>query len=482
VPYLSWDHDQVWLLPPSLDECVALDHPVRFIDDVVAAFGTELRGQLELDERADTRGRAAYPPDLLVRVWLYGFMRGIRSSRKLEAACREQLPLIWLCGQLQPDHNTLARYWCEHRTAMQEITRHTARVLYRAGLVDETFQAVDGTKLGANATKRKTHSLAGLRRLMARIDVAIKELEAQEATGGEPGVGAMPRELANATARRERIAALIEEIEQEGRSEINVTDPDARLMKSSSGAIIAGYNGQLMVSEVSENGYHGRVITAAEMTMAPADNAELLPMIEAAEETLGVRAGLTLADGGYHSGANLAACKERGQAVLVAEGHEARRAGPYHKDAFVYDDETDTYRCPEGQTLRFGGTKRHRGRGPYRTYRAGAVCRGCPLFGTCTTDQRGRLLEIGPHDQVLREHRALLQTDEAKAAYRLRKSLIELVFGILKDEQGARRLLLRGYDNVQAEWRLLAAGFNLRTLYQIWRRRSDEGRIALMAG
>jgi hypothetical protein len=208
------------------------------------------------------------------------------------------------------------------------------------------------------------------------------------------------------------------------------------------------------------------LITAAAVTDDADDHSQLVPMVEQAVQETGSRATITLADGGFHSAENLLATAD--QLILMPEAQETTAA--YHKARFRYDPEQDTYTCPEGQTLHFGGTVRRPDRPPTRRYRStGAVCRACPAFGTCTTDRRqGRSLEVGPLEDLLVAHRALMATEEASQVYRLRQQLVEPVFGILKEQQGARRLLLRGLQAVEAEWRLLAATFNLRVLARLW--------------
>ena len=151
---------------------------------------------------------------------------------------------------------------------------------------------------------------------------------------------------------------------------------------------------------------------------------------------------------------------------------ESMKQQPYHKDRFIYDEHNDSYCCPRGQTLYFVRNKRKRGE-PVRLYRASrSVCRECPAFGVCTKDQRkGRGLEVGPYDAISRQHRAWMETGEAKKMDKLRKQLAEPVFGIIKEQQGARRFLLCGLANVSAEWTVLATAFNLRTLWKVWRSR-----------
>lgn len=188
-------------------------------------------------------------------------------------------------------------------------------------------------------------------------------------------------------------------------------------------------------------------------------------------EKTGERAGIVLADGGYHTAANLEAGKRRGQLLVMGERYQGTVQDRYFKDRFVYDGMTDSYLCPHGQRPPFRGFRRsrHASPGPIRLCRASrTVCRSCPAFGICTRDgHAGRALWIGPQDALLRRHREWMTTDEARALYARRKELSEPTFGILKEQLGARRFLLRGLANVWAEFILLAMTSNLRTLWRV---------------
>ena len=185
------------------------------------------------------------------------------------------------------------------------------------------------------------------------------------------------------------------------------------------------------------------------------------PKIQAAVEVAAVA--------GYFAASHLAECDRRGQKVVVSEARQRFLEDPYHKDRFTYDEHSDSFRCPQGQTLAFVRIQ-HANGVPLRLYRAaGAVCQACPAFRACTrTKEIGRSLAIGPHDEVLRRHPSWMSTSAAQEAYRLRKQLVEPAFGIIKEQQGARRFLLRGLANVAAEWTMLVTAFNLRTLYRVW--------------
>ena len=476
MPVRPMSREQIWILPPTLDELVPADHPARFVGEFVDALGRDDWAELGVDTDGSWTGAPSYHPSALLGVWLYGFMTGVRSCRKLEAACRDQIPYLWLTGWQHPDHNTLWRFYRSHRHSMRKLLKRTVQTAVRMELVELALQAVDGTKVGANATGARSLDSEGLDRLLRRLEKALTDLEAQNEAGEDAAPVHMPKELSEKAALRERVRRAMDELSETAHlKHINLTDTDARLMKTRQG-IVPGYNAQVMVSPTrSGAGATGMLITAAEVTDDPDDHSQLVTMLQKAEETTGVRSEVTLADAGYHSGSNLEEAVATGRRVVMPEAQGRRLDQPYHKDRFSYDETTDSYICPQGQRLGFTRIKRKGGR-RMRLYRSsGAVCRDCPAFGVCTRDGRhGRAIEVGPHDTALRSHRAWMSTDQARQLYAQRKHLVEPVFGIIKEQQGARRFLLRGIDNVTAEWGLLAISFNLRTLWRAWHGRAIQ--------
>lgn len=490
VPLRPFSREQDWLFPPSLEELVGPDHPARFVGAFVEALGEAGWAELGIKMEGEVLGSPSYHPAALLCVWLYGFMTGVRSSRRLEAACRDQLPYLWLTGWQQPDHNTLWRFYEANRRGMKKLFKRTVRTAVSLGLVDLAVQAVDGTKIGANAAKARSFDAKGLQRLLERTEKAIAELEAQNKAEAEAVPARLPRQLAKAEELRKQVQAALKEVGAlEGPRDINLTDGQARLVKGRQG-VVAGYNAQAVASPLAVEVAAGTgiLITGAEVVNDADDHAQAVALLQEAEETSGRRvrhggrAEVSLLDGGYHSGENLQACEQAGRKVLMPEAQERELEKPYHKDHFVRDAGRDSYTCPQGQELRFAGMKRRQGREERRVYRASAAeCRACPAFGQCTRDKRqGRAIEVGPYEEELRRHRALMATEEAKTMYRRRQELIEPSFGILKEQQGARRFLLRGLEKVRAEWALLVAAFNLRSLFLVWRRRSREDRSALL--
>jgi transposase len=484
MAYRPLSRDQTWLLPPTLEELIPVDHPARFVAAYVDALGRADWQELGVGPDGEWRGAPAYHPRVLLGVWLYGFMTGVRSARKLEGACRDQLSYLWLTGWQRPDHNTLWRFYQAHRSGMRRLLKGTVQTAVRLGLVDLAVQAVDGTKLAGNAARERTYDASGLERLLARTETAITDLEAQNTTGGDSAPPTLPPALRTKQTLAERVRTARAALQAEDAGpRVNLTDGDAVLLKTRQG-FVAGYNAQAMVAPLvpAVAGTTGLLITAAEVTTAANDSQQLRPLMAAAAANLGQAAAVTLADGSYATAANVAACAATEEVLVTPAGPPLDQRPPYHKERFAYDAATDTYTCPHGQELTWRGPTERAGELPVQVYRAAtAVCRACPAWGTCVKGRSGRVLERGPHDDVWQAHQARMAEPAARAQYRQRKQLVEPVFGLLKEHQGARRLLLRGWAAVQAEWSLLATAFNLRTLARVWQRGRAAGRDGALA-
>jgi len=287
MPLRPVNREQAWLLPPTLDDILPEDHPARFIAAFVEELDRDVWAIMEIDVDGDPLGAPAYHPRALLSVWLYGFMTGVRSSRKLEAACRDQIPYLWLTGWQHPDHNTLWRFYKAHRRAMRSLLKHTVRTAVEVGIVDLAVQALDGTKIAANAAGDQTYDAAGLERLLAKTEAAIENLEAQNEGGDDPPPPRLPAELQRTQTLRERIGHAMNRLAQDHRlTRVNLTDQDAQLMKGRQG-IMPGYNAQAMASPVAQSSGNGMLITAADVVNSAADSGQLVPMLEQAEEMIG---------------------------------------------------------------------------------------------------------------------------------------------------------------------------------------------------
>lgn len=233
MPFRSGEREAGWQLPPSLDSLLAADHPVRFVAAYLESLDASDWTQLGISLQSAERGASRYHPRILLGLWVWGFMQGVRSARKLEVAAQELLSYRWLAGQQPPDHNTLWRFYQAHRAGMRYLLTHSVRLAVRAGLVDLALQAVDGTKISGNAARDRTYDATGLDRLIERTEQAIADLEAQNATGGEQAPPRLPKELQTKAALLQRVRAAKAELEPGAR--INLTDPAARLQKGRRG-------------------------------------------------------------------------------------------------------------------------------------------------------------------------------------------------------------------------------------------------------
>ena len=479
MPYRAWSRVQDWLFPPSLEELLPEDHSARFVAALVDGCDLDALGIQAVPAEL---GAPGYHPGMMLALWLYGFMIRVRSTRKLERACRENVAFMWLTGMQRPDHISIWRFYRDNRAVMKKLFKYTVRISVEVGLVGFALQAIDGTKVPVASTK-SLKDMAALNQLLQRVDVEIAALEEENAQEQDEFRSDQRLRISKKEELRERVLRAMEQLTPEGdefgedaltgrqsnsgREKVaSVTDPDARLMKGSHGWEV-GYNAQAVVDSESQ------IIVAADVIDEEADNNELIPLLDEAEGNTGQTAETTVADSGYFSDANLERATGRTDLHMpdprLNRKKDHPHTWPYHKDHFKHDAVEDVYVCPQGKKLTYSYTTASstRSRHPLRVYRC-RECRGCAVRDECTSDAQGRSIKISGYEQVVRAHRKKMQTDEARRSMEQRKFTVEPVFGIIKEQMDCRRFLLRGLSNVQAEWALLCAAFNLRKLYKYW--------------
>jgi transposase len=454
------DYGQQFLLPAALEDWVPADHPARFLREFVDQLDLPTLGFVI---PSGSEGRPPYAPSLFLKIWLFGYFHRIRSTRKLEAACRENLALLWLTGMIAPDHNSLWRFWNENKKALRQIFKQSAQLALRAGAVGLVLQALDGTKIEAAASGYSGWSKEYMEKLLAALDAALDQAElALLQENNEPPGYRLPTGLAERQALREQIKAGLAQLAADGRNHYHPVEPEARRMKVG-GANRFGYNAQAVV-----DGKEG-VIVACQANREETDAGQLVPMIEQARETLGVASQdtTTLADAGYGAGADLQAAQEKQLPVLVppAEGKPAHD-NPYASQHFCYDPQARTVTCPQGRQLDHEG---HTTKTGQRVERYRCHCRDCPVRAQCTRDPKGRQFEIWPHRPVVQAMRAKLQEPLGQTRYQQRSQIIERRFGQIKQHDGFRRWTVWGLEAVRTQWSLLCATLNLRLLYKRWR-------------
>jgi len=471
------DYGQQFLFPPALEDWVPADHPARFLREFVEQLDLPALG---FAMPVAVEGRPAYAPSLLLKIWLYGYYHRIRSTRKLETACREQLSLLWLTGLIQPDHNSLWRFWRDNPKALRQIFKQTVQVAARTGAVGLVLQALDGTKIQAACSGPKGWSKEYMEKLLARLDASLEEIELtiveENADVDQPGYR-LPAGLAQRQALREEIKEGLAQLEADGRHHYHPAEPEARRMKVGDTNRYA-YNAQALADE--QEG----IIVACAATRQETDAGQLAPMIQQARENLGVAATntVTVADTGYGAGADLQAAVENGMPVLVppAEGKPARD-NPYAAQHFDYDPQLRSVTCPQGRTLAHEG---HTLKDGVRVERFRCRWRDCPVRAHCTGDPKGRQIEIRPHAAIVQAMRQRLAQPAAHRQWQQRAKIIEPRFGQIKQHDGFRRWTVWGWDGVKTQWTMVCAALNLRILYRRWqagRGQEKESPLAVMS-
>jgi transposase len=489
MPNRYFDRDDAWLVPPSLASFLGADHPARFIATFVDQLPRTKWRAMGIDPDGHGRGAPGYAPRALLGAWLYGLMTGIRTTRRLEQACAESVPVLWLTGAQRPDHNTLWRFYQSHRVGLGQLFEDSVRSAVKVDALDLAVQAVDGTKVRGSVARASLRTEAGLQQLLEGVSEVLAQVDSQHAGdgGGEPP--RLPPELQDEQTRHARIADALEQIQQEdGPERVSLTDPDARLQKLRGGGYAVGYNGQAAAAGLhpeQTEGVRGVFLTGVGLTNAAHDHEQLPPLLRAMTASTEQPVDTVLADSGYFSSTTLGAlaAEHPDTRALIPDSQAPTAEDPYHKDHFIYDPDTDTMTCPEGQTLPFAGLITRPGDEPdARRYRAArSVCAACPALAACVKSQgKGRSVTLRPDDARLRAHRARMATDEAQTEYKRRKALIERPFGVIKDRLDGRQLYLRGLANVTAEWTLLCTAFNYRVLWKIWQRATPERRALLV--
>lgn len=447
------------MFPPTLEDWVPADHPARFIRDFVDAL--DLKG-LGFRVRQSEVGRSNYASELLLKVWIYGYLERIFSSRKLERACREHLTLIWLTGNHAPDHNTLWRFWKENRKALKGVFRQTVRVALKAELIGLLLHAVDGTKLQSAGSRQRVWRKEELERLLEGVEESIRQMsdEVDRQSGEDKGEYRLPEELRQVERRREKIGEALKELERENQEQLLATDPEARRMPGRGGPQWS-YNAQAVVDQNS-----GMVVGEG-VTNEANDSHQLVPMLDEVKENLGEVSEENVADAGYDCAQQYAEAKQRGYRVLVS-GRDCGK-GPYHTAQFEYLQERDVFICPQGKELRYAGQGWSRSkRRVVRKYRCHSY-RECPVRWDCSQAKQGRALCVSEDHAALVEQRLKRQEEKNRHLLRMRKAVVEPLFAWIKERLGFRRWTFRGLEKVRAQWSLLCACHNLKKLFSWWK-------------
>lgn len=459
------DHAQILMFPPCVEDWIAPDHPARYVQEFVDGLPLKEMG---FKVRETEQGRPNYAADLLLKVWVYGYLERIRSSRRLEKACRQHIALIWLTGMNYPDHNTLWRFWRDNRKALKRVFCKTIQVAAELGLVPMALHAVDGTKITSRGSTHEAWRRKGLEQRLKELEQEIEKgmKEVEQAEGEEFGDYQLPEELAEQQVLREKVRNKLMELAREQREVMNPADRDARMMKNHEGTRL-GYNAQVVVEAGSG------IIVAQEVFTDQNDKALLVPMLDEVKNNLGSVAEETTADAGYFAGEQLAGAEQSGYPVIVniqRENETETGKGDYDASRFTYDADRDCCVCPRGGLLTYQSTiQPSEKRYAYRRYR----CRNykhCPVRWECSKQKKGRTVRVSPYlGSILRQKDK--QRDEGKAKLlKKRMGIVEPAFARIKHFLDFRRWTMSGLEKVKVQWSFVCAVANLLQMFALWKK------------
>jgi len=450
--------DQGSLFPVVLDDLVPGEHLVRVIDAFVRRLDLVGLGFGKAEPAAT--GRPPYDPGDVLKLYLYGYLNQVRSSRRLERECGRNVELMWLLNGLAPDHKTIAEFRRGNALAFKAVCRAFVRFCAEAQLIGGQWVAIDGSKFQAVASKRSVVTAAKLDEQLKSIDrqvqgylESLEVADQAEAGSEEPSREAVREALARLKERRADVAsaqAILEELKE---SQHVVGEPEAKLMKTGQGPSLVAYNVQTAVDAKH------KLVVHHEVTNELADNRSLLPMATATQDALGAETLSVVADAGYSNGEQLKGCEQAGITPYVPVQRAINNQGEgryFERAAFAYDASADTYRCPAGELLR---RKTINSEARLVLY-SGAACSGCALKGQCTGAKQ-RWVSRHFEEEVLERTRRRLE--RYPAAMALRRETAEHPFANLKyGILGNARLLLRGINGARGEMALAVLAYNFR--------------------
>ena len=379
MAYRTGDRAQGMLLPSCIEDYVPRDAPVRAYDAMVEAMDL---GKLGIEWNPQKVGCPQYNPKTMLKLLVYGYAYGIRSSRKLERETQYNVSFIWLMGGLAPDHKTIAEFRRRNKRALKKVIRDCSRICLQLGLIEGNTFFVDGSKWRANAGIAHSWTEGRCEKVLAGIDQRIEEIlrECEQEDEREEGQGSlvkMEKALADQEALKAKVKGILEELRREGKLSLNATDPECTRIHGQQGSH-AGYNSQIVVDEKAG------LIVESDVVNANHDLGQFSAQIKQANETVGGKCETACGDAGFADYEDLQQVGE-GIDVVVASRKEAhgRSVKPFDKSEFEYDRERDAYRCPAGEWLLYrriaDGKKKE-------YYPSGKTCRACCHFGVCTTN------------------------------------------------------------------------------------------------
>ncbi len=459
------DRSQITLFPDRLEDYVCEDNPVRVVDAFVDQLDLFDLGFRRV-EPSET-GRPGYHPSVLLKLYIYGYLNRVQSSRRLEKEAARNVEVMWLIGRLVPDHKTIADFRKDHGRGVRKVCVQFVSLCRQLGLLADASVAIDGAKFKAVNTRDKNFTKGKMKRRLAQIEESVarylKQLDSADRQ--EPSLARTTKiahlndKIAKLKEEMERLAEVEEEMLSRPEQQISETDPDARSMATSGrGSGMVGYNVQTAV----DTEHH--LIVTHEVTNVGTDNAQLSHMAKRTKAALEVDELEVVADRGYFTGGEILACSEVGITVTLPKPQTSnnRIKGLFVKSDFRYVAEDDIYICPAGERLGYHYTNEERGQTLHRYWTN--VCRRCAIKDQCTTGKERRITRW-EHEDVLEEVQRRL--DEHPEKMRLRRETVEHPFGTIKFWMGYTHFQMKTLKKVGTEMALHVLAYNIKRLINI---------------
>lgn len=461
----GFNRNQAVLFPQCIDDIIARDAEVRIIDAFVDALPLKDLGFMTAEPVED--GRPMYHPGDLLKLYIYGYLNRIRTSRLLERECERNVELMWLLKGLQPCFRTIAGFRSEHPEAFRNVFRHVVNGMNKTGLLGKKIVAVDGTKFRAVNSKKNNYNQKKINRQLAYIDERVGQFMSELDAGdlNEEETARVEKKLSHYRTQKRKYKRLEKQLRDSGQEQLSTTDPDARSMVVHGQVVEVCFNVQTVVDDK-----HNLIVEYNPTNRN--DKKALLDMARRAKKAMQVAKLSVLADKGYHNGEQLHRCAEEKVITYVAVPDPPRNSPiptpDYYGEKFRYNKKKDTYTCPQGQILKSNGQWYERKYEDYITrikhYKT-PKCKTCPALAQCTSNEKGRVLERSEYADAAEKNTKRVR--KHSTIYAARQQIIEHIFGTIKRQWGYDHILLKGLRKNDGEFGLIYLIYNLRRIINI---------------
>jgi transposase len=460
--------NQQLLFPPSIDDYVDEDNSARAIDAYVELLDLAKLQFLNTRKSNRTDGQKAYSPKLMLKIYIYGYLNKIRSSRALEKECRRNLELIWLTQDLKPSYHTIADFRKNNPKALKQVFREFILLCKNIDLIGDGLKAVDGAFLRANASKNQLIMAKSLEKDLLKVQQDIEQyLQSLEYADKENQplnlINKLPKDLRILKYKQEELSKDLALLKKLDKTQYNRTDQDASLMRKPAHNLMA-YNSQIVVDEKF------KFIVATDVSSIGSDFNQLHHMAKQTKENLNVDTLDIVADTGYDSAKEIKKCIDDSIHPIVAKAKKQQpKKDKYSRDAFIYDKASDSYICPNNQNLHRSDIVQIKLKKKNILYHASSkICKNCPLREKCIPSKTAyKRIFRWEYDEIIETHSKQMQTDEAKVIIKKRASIVEHPFGTIKRTLGWDHFLVRGKVKVSGENALIMFSYNFKRLLNL---------------